>query len=191
MRGFPIRLLTLSFCLNLFFVNCWCIEILTTFGVQNFFSWSEFHLATSTPPLRLPDLEFNPHNLLITGIKKDFFVIPNQPPSPSISLSTHSFLFVLHFPHLLLSLLLLDGRAEGCYIPDDCHHHRLCVRAALTSQKGSEPASQTAGLWKQMQTAPCPPFTSNCQADFMQTFEMSQKNRMWIRCVFITCVGSE
>lgn len=108
-----------------------------------------------------------------------------------ISLSAHSFLFVLHFLHLLLSLLLSDGRVEGCYIPDDCHHHRLSVRPALTSQKGSEPASQTAGLWKQMQTAPCPPFASNCQANFMQTFEMSPKNRMWIRCVFITCVGSE
>lgn len=59
--------------------------------------------------------------------------------------STHSFLFVLHSLHLLLSLSPSNGQAEGCYIPDDCHHHHLMsVRPPLTSQQGSEPNSRAA-----------------------------------------------
>lgn len=44
----------------------------------------------------------------------------------------------------------------------------LSDRPALTSQEGNEPASQTAGLQKQIQTALCPdaPFTSNCREKF-------------------------
>ncbi|CAB1456856.1 unnamed protein product [Pleuronectes platessa] len=47
-------------------------------------------------------------------------------------------------------------RRKGCYIPDDCHHHRLSVRPALTSQEGNEPASQTAGLRKTNANCPVP-----------------------------------
>lgn len=80
--------------------------------------------------------------------------------------------------------LFSNGQAEGCYIPDDCHHRHLSVQPALTSQKGSEPASQAAWLWEQIQTAPCPLFASTCQAQFVQTLDFSPKKP--VGCVFIT-----
>lgn len=50
---------------------------------------------------------------------------------------------------------------------------------------------QACGNQYKQQCAPPTHMTSDCQTNCRQTFEMSPKNRMCIRCVFITWLGSE
>ena len=107
--------------------------------------------------------------------------------SLSVSKLTPSSLFSVFCTCSSRSYCRTDRR-KGCYIPDDCHHHRLSVRPALTSQEGNEPASQTAGLRKTNANCPVPLVCIQLSSRFYLNFWNVTKNNGEF---FLTWAGTE
>lgn len=76
----------------------------------------------------------------------------------------------------LLQLLRSDGQVEGCFIPDDCHHHCLSVQPMLTSQKGNQPESRI-GCKCKLPCGPCSGPTVRVKTYKPKIWKAIQKNK--------------